>query len=255
MSDTIPSPGTGSRRRTADYLKDIIVAFLTPMFLWSCDGDPGLARLAAAETLDEFGITGHRGLITAARIIAFELAAISSLSLSMADDIPPTLALRLRGNANSLDRAAERNRRVLEADQRTAKAIPVDVKAVAASVAETQKLIRTATAHMQATPSSARPPEPQPVQQGRSSDNQTLWNTAWAQAMTDVAAEFTADLSKLPPAEQARERSRIAVLLEAATALASGTPATFPGAPASVAGRAGAGGSASGATRFGQKPG
>src|SRR3954447_26048573 len=153
MSDTIPSPGTGSRRRTADYLKDIIVAFLTPMFLWSCDSDPGLARLAAAETLNEFGITGHRGLITAARIIAFELAALRSLSLSMADDIPPTLALRLRGNANSLDRAAERNRRALEDDQRAAKAIPVDVEAVAASVAETQKLIRTATAHMQATPS------------------------------------------------------------------------------------------------------
>src|ERR1700761_6954710 len=132
MSETSPSPRAGSRLQSDD-LNTIIVTFLAPMFLWSCDGDVDLARLAATETLDEFGILGHRGLITAARIIAYELAALSSLSQSMADDIPPTLALRLRGNANSVDRSAERNRQALEQQQRAARTPPVDVDAVAAS--------------------------------------------------------------------------------------------------------------------------
>src|ERR1700760_4024155 len=132
MSKPTPAPATGSRRQSG-YLKTIIITFLTPMFLWSCDGDVDLARLAATETLDEFDIIGHRGLIIAARIIAYELAALSSLSLSMADDISPALALRLRGNANSLDRAAERNQRALEHEQRAATTrLPVDVDAVAA---------------------------------------------------------------------------------------------------------------------------
>ena len=70
------SPGTNPHRQPADYLKTIIVTFLTPMFLWSCDGDLDLARLAATETLDEFGILRHRGLIAAAKIIACDLAAL-----------------------------------------------------------------------------------------------------------------------------------------------------------------------------------
>ena len=135
------SSSTASCRQPTDYLKTISMTFLTPMLLWSCNGDADLARLAAIETLDEFGILGHRGLITAARIIVYELAALSSLSLSMADDIPPALALRLRGNANSLDRAAERNHRALEREQRAARTPPVDVDAVAAPVAETQELV------------------------------------------------------------------------------------------------------------------
>ena len=55
-----------------------------------------------------------------AKIIAFELAALSSLSLPMGDDISPSLATHLRANANSLDRSAERNRLMLEQDCRDA---------------------------------------------------------------------------------------------------------------------------------------
>src|SRR3954463_11997674 len=110
MSETTSPPGSlpgsppapNARRPSADRLKEIIITLLAPLFLWTCGGDPNFARLAAIEALNEFGITSYRGLITAARIVAFELAALSSLSMSMDDDIPPALALRLRGNANSL---------------------------------------------------------------------------------------------------------------------------------------------------------
>jgi hypothetical protein len=294
MSETSPSPATGPRRQSAACLKTIIITFLTPMFLWSCGGDADLARVAAIETLDEFGIIGHRGLITAAKIIAYELATLSSLGLSMADDIPPALALRLRSNANSLDRAAERNRRALEHEQRAAKAPPVAVDAVAASVAETRELVRAAEARAQVTPAPAMPPHPEharqswpvatqapapvldgpvpptpvpptpvpgmppqakPAQHSQPKDTQSLWNAAWSEAMADVAAEFTAGMARLPPAEQAREKARIDVLLEASTALASGTTPPF-GNPPDPAGRpGGVGGNATGAAGFRQRPG
>jgi hypothetical protein len=268
MSET-SSPATRSRRQS-DWLKTIIVTFLAPMFLWACEGDVDLARIAAAETLDEFGILDHRGMITAARIIAYELAALSSLSQSMEDDIPPALALRLRSNANSLDRAAERNRQALALEQRAARAQPVDVDAVAASVAETQELVRAARARAQAapvpdtprpagaapqgrparspapmpdapvrpSPTPQMPPQATPARQGQPKETQALWNTIWAEAMADVAAEFTADLARLPPAERAMEKARIDLLLEASTALASGTAAPY-GNPLAPAGRPG----------------
>ncbi|MBV8577382.1 MAG: hypothetical protein JOZ58_20360, partial [Acetobacteraceae bacterium] len=50
---------------------------------------------------------------------------------------------------------------------------------------------------------------------------------AWAEAMAEVAAECTADMIRLPPAERAREKARIDALLEASTALASGTIPSF----------------------------
>jgi hypothetical protein len=46
--------------------------------------------------------------------------------------------------------------------------------------------------------------------------------TGWADAMATVAAEFTADLDKLPEAERAKEMMRIRVLTESASALVAG---------------------------------
>ena len=68
--------------------------------------------------------------------------------------------------------------------------------------------------------------------------------------MTDVAAEFAADMARLPAAEQAMEKSRIDALLEAAAALATGAPVPFAAAPA--AGWAGAISGSLGPTRTGQ---
>src|SRR5689334_19131933 len=114
MSDTAaPAPASADLPDpSADPLMMIVIAFLAPMFLWV--GDIALARAAAFETLNAYRITSHRSLITAAKVIAFELAALCSLSQSMAEDVSIPLALRLRSNANSMDRAADRNRRALE---------------------------------------------------------------------------------------------------------------------------------------------
>ena len=86
-------------------------------------------------------------------------------------------------------------------------------------------------------------------------DMQPLWSAAWAGAMADVAAEFTADLAKLPPAERAREQARIKVLLEASTALSSGTTPPFGNPPNPTGRPGGVGGTATGAAGFRQRPG
>jgi hypothetical protein len=210
-------------------LVNLILALLTPMFLWSTAGDIGLARVAAAQTLNEYRTANRLSLFTVAKIIAFDIATLSSLSLSMYEDVSMLLALRLRSNANSLDRSAERNRRMLEQESRAGE--PGDT--VEAAIAEAQRMVEEAKARIRAAAAPApqaqpqadpvAPAEPAPpaaVQQRRS---------AWADAMTAVAAEFTAELKHLPPGERCKEMARIEALTIAAAEIASGTaPLTFP---------------------------
>ncbi len=124
---TASEPGLGVH--PADILFNLVVAFLVPMFLTASQGDITYARLAAIETVNGYGLRRTADLITIAQIIAFGLAALGSLSLSLADDVSVKMALRLRGNATSCNRAAEQNRRALRQShdsepRRTEPAIP-----------------------------------------------------------------------------------------------------------------------------------
>jgi hypothetical protein len=211
-----------------NLLIELILVLLTPMFLCVSDGDIPCARQAAVDTLNAYGARSVLGVIIAAKIIAYELAALASLSQSMADDISPQLALRFRGNANSLDRAAERNRQLLERQRIPAGAERLTEENAAAAVAEAQKRVQQAVASLRAPAQPAAqpagPPAIQPAMgpmpQADLGDEQR--RTAWAQAMAHVAAEFTADLDRLPPAERAKEMMRIRALTESASALVAG---------------------------------
>jgi hypothetical protein len=222
-------------------LVNLILALLTPMFLWSTAGDIRLAHIAAAQTLKQFSITNRLSLFTVAKIIAFDIATLSSLSLSMYEDVSMLLALRLRGNATSLDRSAARNRRAL--DQESQLAGPGGTEdAVEAAIAEAKRMVNEAKARIQAAAqaSEARPDaEPAPVAEpaaeaaqapasvppsaARTSAQQR--QAAWANAMTQVAEEFTDGLKDLPPGERWKEMARIEALTIAAADLASGAPA------------------------------
>jgi hypothetical protein len=70
-----------------------------------------MARRAALETVNAYRIRDQADLLTVAQIVAFGLAALGSLSLSMLDDLTLSMTLRLRGNANACSRSAELNRR------------------------------------------------------------------------------------------------------------------------------------------------
>jgi hypothetical protein len=122
MSETVAAATEPSRKEApapdtafhpVDVLLHVIATFLAPMFLTASGGDIGFARMAALETVNAYRVRGPADLIPIAQMIAFGLAALGSLSLSMADDLSLGMTLRLRGNANACDRSAERNRRVL----------------------------------------------------------------------------------------------------------------------------------------------
>jgi hypothetical protein len=149
MSRTAPPP---------NLLLTLIITLLTPMFLCAGGPDIALARQAAAETVNAYRARDPVSLFTIAKIIAFEFATLSSLSLSMADDVSLSLTLRLRGNANSMDRAAERNQLALEQHRIPAGATHLTEDSVAASVAEVQTLIQQSRASLQAASQPAAPP-------------------------------------------------------------------------------------------------
>jgi hypothetical protein len=118
ITDTTEPPGNAASGPPAgfhpvDVLLHVIATFLAPMFLTASGGDIGFARMAAMETVNAYCVRSPADLIPIAQIIAFGLAALGSLSLSMADELSLAMTLRLRGNAIACDRSAERNRRAL----------------------------------------------------------------------------------------------------------------------------------------------
>jgi hypothetical protein len=104
---------TETKPRHPDVFMQLVAASLTPFFSTATDGDPVRAQAAAIETINAYVPNHPVDLLPIAQIIAFGLAALRSISLSMAENIPIPLILRLRGNAASLSRGAEQCRRAL----------------------------------------------------------------------------------------------------------------------------------------------
>jgi len=97
---------------TTDVLQHMVATLLTPMFL-TATGNLDQAYAAAMATVRSCTARNPMDLIVIAQMIAFGLAALSALSLSMEENIPINQALRLRGNAVSLHRASDKCRRAL----------------------------------------------------------------------------------------------------------------------------------------------
>jgi len=220
-----------SEPEPANTLANLILMLLTPMFLWSTEGDVRLAYAAAAQTVNEYRIANRLSLFTVAKIIAFDIATLSSLSQSMYEDVSILLALRLRGNATGLDRSGERNRRKLEQESRPGAG--QSEESVEAAVAEAQRMVCEAKARVQATKASeaeTQPPagpapgaEPAAVAAPAARTADERHRPARADAMAAVAGEFAAGLEDLPPEERWKEMARIKALTTAAGELSSGT--------------------------------
>ena len=219
-------PGPDVPLNPSDVLMNLIVAFLAPMFLGAAGGDIGFARTAATQTVNAYRTRSHADLVAIAQVIAFGLAALGSLSLSMADDLSLSMILRLRGNANALDRSAERSRRALresrpanappdtaepdphpELDAPNEAALTAAVAAARQAAADVRTRIRT-----QAAPAPATKPAAKPNHQ-----------TTWAIAMADAAEKLTAGIDALPPAERRAASLRAATLASTASTLLSRT--------------------------------
>ena len=113
---TTIEPQAAASIHPADILLQFIVTLLAPMFLTASCGDIGFARLAATHTIEAYRARNPADLVAVAQILAFGLAALGSLSMSMADGISMSMTLRLRGNANACNRSAQQNRGALTGD-------------------------------------------------------------------------------------------------------------------------------------------
>jgi hypothetical protein len=225
-------------------LANLVVMLLAPMFLWSTNGDIHLAYTAAAQTVNEYRVTNRLSLFTIAKIIAFDIATLSSLSQSMYEDVSVLLALRLRSNANSLDRSGERNRHRLEQASRPGAALAEEP--VEASIAKAEQMVREAKARVRAANAPAPEPQPNgepapvaaaapvpssaaaPMAAPAARTAEERHRAAWAKAMTDVAEEFTAGLRNLPPEERRKEMARIEAATTAAAELVGTAPPPVP---------------------------
>ncbi|MDR3532582.1 MAG: hypothetical protein P4L90_18765 [Rhodopila sp.] len=248
------APGLNVPVHPADVLMNLIVAILAPMFLTASGGDILFARMAALQTVNAYRARTEADLLAVAHIVAFGLAALGSLSLSMADNLSLSMTLRLRGNAVALNRAAEQNRRALKesrpdnatsANDQPAPELDEDFDeaAVVASVAAAQKRAAETQARMRnAEPAVDQPPIPAPAPiaappaaaptAAAPMTAERQRQARWAAAMTDVAAEYTADIPNLPPMERKAATIRAAALSSCANDLLSGNapPRLKPGA-------------------------
>jgi hypothetical protein len=216
MSEPTTTPPGPGPRHPAEVLFNLIVTLLTPMFLSAAGGNLQFARLAAAETVESYRADTDSDLITIAKIIAFGLATLGSLSLSMEDHLPVTQILRLRANANATDRSEHRCRLALEQNrsQQPAAQLPdrepeIDQAALTAAAAEMQQRTTENLAKF-STPAAT------------AADHQNHYAATWAASAATVAAETAASLPDLPPDERRSAAIWVEVLNDAAKEFMAG---------------------------------
>jgi hypothetical protein len=233
-ASTGPSPDTDLMAHPADILMNLLVLLLAPMFLTASGADIGYARLAAFETINAYQARSQADLIAVAQIVACGLAALGSLSLSMTDDLSLPMILRLRGNANALNRSAEQNRRALSQSRYDGNPVSESPftgadamyeAQVLASVADTRKRIDAARAR---PPSVEAPPPAAPPKTSAATPIDRQSQVIWTAAMNEVAEEYTAGIHNLPPAQHKAASLRTAALSSSANVLLAGAIAPLP---------------------------
>ncbi len=90
------------------------MAFLAPLFLGATGDDMQAARRAAKSMLDSYGARTNRETPSRRAGDRFQLRRFGCVKPGGRLDLPVNQVLRLRGNANALNRAAEQNENRLE---------------------------------------------------------------------------------------------------------------------------------------------
>jgi hypothetical protein len=95
--------------------RDQIFVSLAPFFLEAAKGNATDARAAAEAMVNSFGPETSEQTLLAAQIVVYSLAGLDSLRRSAeAPDIAPSVHLRLRGNANAMQRASQNCRKAFD---------------------------------------------------------------------------------------------------------------------------------------------
>jgi hypothetical protein len=133
---------------------DRILDFLAALFLPATAGNAEAARGAALALLGSYEISNDRQLRLAALAIAFSFGALDSLSRAAAPELPVNQVLRLRGNANALNRAAQQHEAKLENGLGQPEAAPAGEPAALPASSETEDLLSFLRAAAPAVPMS-----------------------------------------------------------------------------------------------------
>jgi hypothetical protein len=182
MNNLLQSHTTMTETKT-DALLEILLGFLTPLLMIGSTTDTTLARVAAQQAIAEHRAQTHGELVTIAQIVAFALTALDNLRLSVAADLSLPMKLRLRANANGLNRASLQATKILD---------------------KARLALEPATADWMEPPEPEPPPAETPVPEPVSSTLpvQQQNRCHWANAMTTVAAELQAASAQVPPTQR-----------------------------------------------------
>ena len=101
---------------TATVLERIL-AFLAPIFLGAAGGNNDVAREAARSALACYNARTNRELRLAALTVAFSFGALDALSKAANPDLTINQVMRLRGNATSLHRSADKAEQALRQER------------------------------------------------------------------------------------------------------------------------------------------
>lgn len=204
-----------------DPLLQVILSLLTPLLMAGGITDTGLARQAALQAIAACN-GGDGSLVTIAQIVGFAIAALDNLRLSADPDLSLSMKLRLRGNANALHGSGQRSTAALASQQPNLE----DPNPIAPAAIEPPAPEAIAAEWpVSQSPEPAHPLQPAPdPSHGR--------DLLWASAMTDIAAECSRNLGRLPPAERRAEIIRINALKATARQLARGETGNRPSDPA-----------------------
>ena len=200
----------------AGALAAVVLNLLAPLLLAGANNDPALARLAAQQAIEAYQAVHSAQLISVAQVVAYAVAGLDALRLSMDPALSPSMTLKHRGNANALGRSSQRAADALARQRRDhpgprpdappADTPPMDTPPMDTPCQiETLAALEAARAQVQAAPAAEPPPEQR--------------RRAWAAAMTTVAAEYAAELDTLPLAQRRASLIRIGALTDSARAL------------------------------------
>ena len=175
---------SAAEQAPASALMMFILAALSSMMVPTLS-DLTLARLAAQEAIEAYRTRGQHELITIGQIVAFAITALDTLRLSMSDDLSLSMKLRLRGNANGLNRSSRDCTQLLEKSR--------------SSAADHRNPATPAPVPMKKT---EREPAPEEDATVPAVENQGLTGTDWANAMQSAAATLQADATTASPAQR-----------------------------------------------------
>jgi hypothetical protein len=207
-----------------DCLMEFLIAALVPILTAGSIVDTSLARLAAQQAIAAYQGRGQHELVTIAQIVAFALTALDNLRLSMPADLSLSMKLKLRGNANALNRAARDSAKALDKSQDKSRpdreAAMENRQHPRPDDAEYQDKGPLPPPSPQSAPTNPEPPQVAPAQTGGVTQQRNQLH--WAGAMNTVATRLSAREAIVPPTQRKADKLWIDALTAVAGDLTQG---------------------------------